>query len=727
MGSFSDALSILEAPSAPSANGSPDVAPPMPRSEQGSFGAALDILEGRSAPTVKETKPKIGTGEAGLEGYLSGASFNWRDEIYGASKASGLPDWLGGFRALIGAPRLAYEKATRPSPTLSDLVTGRPTKGPVEQAYDQAVAEIRERQKQAQEERPFAYGAGNLGGAVAATAALPIGKVAQGASLAERMYQGAKAGAVLGGVAGAGEGEGAGDTLVRGVLGTGTGAVGGAVAAPIASGLEKLGGVVYNAAIRPGWNIIQGLRNPDAEAARRIWTAVERDSQAGRAGLSPTEYVSLQRSGEPVAVADVGGAATQDLARSAANTSPEAHAALREMTDARYQTQNIRAAGVARNLSGGANATKTRAQLIEDYDRERVPAYIRAYQDGDRPLWDEGFEQIAQAPAVQDAIRKATITGANDAARLGFTPVRNPFAMDQATGRMVPRVDDKGNRILPNLQFWDSVKKNLDQVGDRQAQDFSRVLRDRLDELVPSYKDARGVASKFFDARDALEAGEKAVLWKGDPQIVRQQVAKMSANEQTLFREGYASALAQKMENLSDRTNVTNQIFQTPQARKMIDAVYGRGGSDRIEAFIRRENIMDAARKALGNSTTARQLIMAGMAGGAFGASQGDDLWSVLKGGAEGAAGFAGARMYGGKVIGMIDQRTARRVGEMLASDNLDVLNKGLKVVANSRLRMDALRNLDTRLAALLAARQGAVATGRLMEGHSGLPQAAGL
>jgi hypothetical protein len=37
-------------------------------------------------------------------------------------------------------------------------------------------------------------------------------------------------------------------------------------------------------------------------------------------------------------------------------------------------------------------------------------------------------------------------------------------------------------------------------------------------------------------------------------------IQQMSANEQSLFQEGYASALAQKMENLSDRTNVTNQI-----------------------------------------------------------------------------------------------------------------------------------------------------------------------
>jgi len=66
--------------------------------------------------------------------------------------------------------------------------------------------------------------------------------------------------------------------------------------------------------------------------ARRIFTAVERDSLSGRAG-------STQRSGEPVAVADIAGVAAQDLARSAANTSPEARAALEEMTNARYQTK----------------------------------------------------------------------------------------------------------------------------------------------------------------------------------------------------------------------------------------------------------------------------------------------------------------------------------------------------------------------------------------------------
>src|SRR5262245_1922744 len=46
-----------------------------------------------------------GAAQAGLEGYLSGISGNLRDEIYGLSEASGLPRWLGGFRAPVGAVR----------------------------------------------------------------------------------------------------------------------------------------------------------------------------------------------------------------------------------------------------------------------------------------------------------------------------------------------------------------------------------------------------------------------------------------------------------------------------------------------------------------------------------------------------------------------------------------------------------------------------------------------
>src|SRR6218665_4137191 len=62
------------------------------------------------AAPVEKPAPKTTAGDAVQEGYLAGAGAGFRDEIYGASKASGLPDWLGGFRAPVGAARLALEK-----------------------------------------------------------------------------------------------------------------------------------------------------------------------------------------------------------------------------------------------------------------------------------------------------------------------------------------------------------------------------------------------------------------------------------------------------------------------------------------------------------------------------------------------------------------------------------------------------------------------------------------
>ena len=46
----------------------------------------------------------------------------------------------------------------------------------------------------------------------------------------------------------------------------------------------------------------------------------------------------------------------------------------------------------------------------------------------------------------------------------------------------------------------------------------------------------------------------------------------------------------------------------------------------------------------------------------------------------------------------------------MLASDDASVLSTGIRAIANSRERMQALRNFDTNLAALLAAQAGASA-----------------
>jgi hypothetical protein len=37
----------------------------------------------------------------------------------------------------------------------------------------------------------------------------------------------------------------------------------------------------------------------------------------------------------------------------------------------------------------------------------------------------------------------------------------SPFVMDRATGRLTLRTNSDGSQVLPSLQFWDIVKRNV--------------------------------------------------------------------------------------------------------------------------------------------------------------------------------------------------------------------------------------------------------------------------
>jgi hypothetical protein len=167
---------------------------------------------------------QYGAIESAGEGYLKGASANWRDEIYGASEASGLPRILGGFRAPVGAGRLAYEHLTG-------------TRGPATEEYERARDEIRARERAMQAQHPYAFGAGELGGAGASMLAMPG---AGGATMAERLGNAALTGAGYGALAGAGEGEGLEDTLRSAASGAGTGAAFGTLGAGAVEALSPL-------------------------------------------------------------------------------------------------------------------------------------------------------------------------------------------------------------------------------------------------------------------------------------------------------------------------------------------------------------------------------------------------------------------------------------------------------------------------------------------------------
>jgi hypothetical protein len=295
---------------------------------------------------------------------------------------------------------------------------------------------------------------------------------------------------------------------------------------------------------------------------------------------------------------------------------------------------------------------------------------------------------------LQAAIRIAIPQLRNWAVRDGFAPPTGAFQI--INGRTTLQTTPNGNTVMPSLQMWDYVKRALDQMGTPTAQAFSRALRTQLDDLVPSYQQARQGAAHFFGAEDALEAGQNFVTQRFDMRQTRAALANMSQEERQLFQDGFVSRYVEMLNTSGDRRNILNRIADSPTAREQLEVALGRQRANEMEGMLRVEGIMDLARGAVqGNSTTARQLAELGFAGGAgslgaYGAYNMDPTQMAY-------GAVMGALLAGGR---RIDSNLAQVVARQLTSNDPRVLEVGLRLLARNNRMMDNLRSVDRRIAA---------------------------
>jgi hypothetical protein len=157
---------------------------------------------------------------------------------------------------------------------------------------------------------------------------------------------------------------------------------------------------------------------------------------------------------------------------------------------------------------------------------------------------------------------------------------------------------------------------------------------------------------------------------------------------------------------LRDAQNVLNQTFLTsPAARERVNMALGPDKAKELEVYLRAETLADRLRGALGNSTTARQLHEMGLAatgGAGLLAGEGLEFFRGEGGSNEGHA-LGMALAVGGAFAkhksDVVQRSIARSVGEMLASKDAAVLDRGVKVVARNKALMNALRAAGDRFA----------------------------
>lgn len=143
--------------------------------------------------------------DAAARGFGQGATFGWGDELAGAAAASPIPmnpagkSQLGSIDpidVLAGGARIGLEK-------LLPSVFGKGG----QDAYGKERDRIRGLSEQASADRPYSYGAGQIGGSILSGAPIAgaAGGAMQGGSLLQRAAIGAATSAPLGAVQGAGE------------------------------------------------------------------------------------------------------------------------------------------------------------------------------------------------------------------------------------------------------------------------------------------------------------------------------------------------------------------------------------------------------------------------------------------------------------------------------------------------------------------------------------------
>lgn len=517
------------------------------------------------------------------------------------------------------------------------------------------------------------------------------------------------------------------DTLARG--GNAEQAVGSAAISGGIGGAIPLVGAALSKGIETVGNrfspTINAMMDASREASRRVGVAVGRDIQANPTGIIGALDEQVARANNiPLSNIDRGGETTRALARSVANQSPEARSAIEKLADDRFAGQGSRAVGLLQRMSGGnADDIAFREALDTQARAANSAAYKQAYSDPNAErLYTKGMQELMQSPSFRQAVNEVPKRSADRGAVAGFKEIANPFSQN-SQGQYVLRQKADGELVAPNLQFWDHVKRNLDgQIGTAQRSGDKTFASDlmglknklvgELDTAVPSFRSARQGASAFFGADNAIDAGKSFARTPRSLPEAQRAFKSFSTMEKDAFSRGYASELVDRIKSTSDRANVVNQIFKNQASREGMQMVFGPQKMKEIEAYVRVEDLVDRLRGALGNSTTARQLVELGLGAGAGGAIGGysGGYQGALSGAALGA-GAAAAKQGASAIVKSANNKTFEHMAKLLTSNDPKSLQQAVKYASQSPFFMNVLDRFSTALA--IPTRSGAIMQGQ--------------
>lgn len=258
---------------------------------------------------------------------------------------------------------------------------------------------------------------------------------------------------------------------------------------------------------------------------------------------------------------------------------------------------------------------------------------------------------------VANAMRNAATRGQDRAVLDGFGSF-NPRVTVTQDGRIAfNQTRAGGSPLYPDLQYWDYVKRELDDIagaatraGRREeaavAGNLASRLRGELDNAVPSYRAAREAYSGPSSIMDALEEGQNVFRNSVTPGQLRRQMAGMSEAERDAFVQGARAQIAETMGTARNDALAARSIFQKGFNRDKLEVLLGRDEAGRLIQRLEAETTFANTRDVVtrNSETAARSAAMreiAGETGPQFGVREG-----YMSGGAMGAARSVGVQIF---------------------------------------------------------------------------------
>lgn len=357
-----------------------------------------------------------------------------------------------------------------------------------------------------------------------------------------------------------------------------------------------------------------------------------------------------------------------------------------------------RVTGYLDDVLGGADDMTA---LADDIVRQRAaaaqPLYRQAYQEGVGGVMTPEIERMASSPMFGDAMRKAATSGQDRAVLEGYGAF-NPRVTVTPDGRVLfNKANPGGSPLYPDLQFWDYVKRNLDDVageavraGRNEQASIARTLasrlRDELDNAVPSYKAARDAYAGQSAIKDALEEGQKVFANAVTPGQLKAQLAGMSEGERQAFVQGARAQIANAMGTARNDALAARSMFQKGYNQEKLALLLGEDTAasllkslDAETAFTRTRDIVT------GNSeTAARQAAQQELAG----SDTPGLVKSLLNMKFGDAAAVAGDKMLGRVGLSMRNRRAEEIAKLLVARDPGSVADVLSRVAASGNNRL---------------------------------------